>query len=532
MSAIPWDDVFCHLSEKYGVLQQSYARYLRVRDDIELNGGLYHERLRDFQVLLFTNHWLLLTLAASRLSDTDYREFLREQRALPPVEPKLHGTIEAFQITLAAVGVGSVGKVLWNSYKLIKGRLGPKLQGGGVEEAGQAGAEIGEGLEAGIAEMGAEAAIEMPALSGITAEGDEMAAAAAAEVEELAAAATEAGAAASTGEAIAVARSAAVVEEAETAVVVASRTTVVGLVVSIVIVVVCFGLDMLLGYLQGLEEEKQIAESQAKMKEVLTKIEAYSGTISEKLAGLERALVEQIEQFQAGLRELSGALRPHFEFEYPATLASLPDIMNAAGAARVQYDYLNTIRDDWVDMTDDDPELEWEAFARDELDRRPAGLTVEQATGLLEFARTRSGPVSPEGTFEPDPGASTDPSVPIEGTLTLRLHVRGGWYVFASVPPRSAHPATEVTLTLPAEVEALGALQAPASEPLAGQAQTTVIRGQAQYAQRVRLQRDGGVVEATVSFQACRAAGCQDATSLVVRVPVTRPEPAPAEVAE
>ncbi|GAB5370913.1 hypothetical protein AAMO2058_001534100 [Amorphochlora amoebiformis] len=184
MTSLPWDDWFYHLSKKHRELDSDYNKYLKLRDDIGIQGDDFNDKLDRYQSLLIYNTSLMISFQSATFSKSDYHQWLKDSETNKPshsldrsaVVTGLRDANELLGIAFSTVAIQRFGsklvlpalKKVWAATKKIfqATEEGAKLlEDGGIEMvdygALDSGVEVSEDLITGsVDEVAAEAVAE------------------------------------------------------------------------------------------------------------------------------------------------------------------------------------------------------------------------------------------------------------------------------------------------------------------------------------------------------------------------------------
>ena len=336
MSLLPWDKWFYPGIDKYKhKLSDLKNRYGAQRKMAERKHDEFQSDLELYKSMLAYDAALMITGTVAYMTDDQFADYAKSvAKGIGPT-PKAPVPAECARNLSEAFGSC---KILYGIYQI--GKLAKSSFFSGPAD------ELGQGLATDSATLGTDAAS-----LGMSEAGGEVAGEAVGEaVGEVAAEGAADTALASTG----------------------------------IGIIAAFGLDAIIGAIEGAKEEKELKKACEKMDSVLGKIDRYLGKVNKGIDQLGKGVVVQEERFKRLMNQLQKVQKAEFSWNYPCDVHHAASMVAAMRTACQQYGFLVTIRTDWLNMREHQPNLTWQSFTQIELLKRPQHMSEHAAKGLLE----------------------------------------------------------------------------------------------------------------------------------------------------
>lgn len=324
---LPWDDWFYKLSYRKEEVNRLHKEVVDLQNKLQTDINAFNDKLKQYQSLVSSNSVLLIITNILQMDDLKYKDFCIDVDAIE-ITPQgylilnICSAIAELAGAIAIVGtITNIGKFAYTFFS---------------ETASEV-VEIGEScLEAGI-----DAASDVAAIA----------------VEEVG---TEVG-----------------VEAAEGVIAGASCSSIAITGIGILIAV---GMDMIFGAINGAKEKKELDEQISKLTDALTKSQAFYNTIALKDGDLDAAIVKEEARFKGLIGELSkvSGQEATFAYDYPITIAEIEHYMTAQQNAIKQYGVFQTLKQQWVNAVDRNPDMKKDVFLAMLINFVPKEVTLEQ----------------------------------------------------------------------------------------------------------------------------------------------------------
>lgn len=327
MSLLPWDDWIYHLPAKRDEVNRLHTNAVALQEQIDNQIHVFNGLLKQYKALVAGNASLVIVTNILTYTDLEFKNFQVQIQALEPPPVGFVPVSIASMITELAGGV-MVLKALFNLGKLVKnGVVGdsaalPEAMGtdatetivessvaSGIESTAETDAELtSETVGEGVAEGVAEGAIEGASLGAL-------------------------------------------------------GTIGIGIFAAV-------GIDVIFGVINGAKENAQLEDAIHRLQHALNKCQTYYNTICTKQGQVEIAIVKEEQRFQGlvnALAQVSGAAgaganAPTFPYNFPTTVANVPQFLGAMRSALAQYGAFAQLRDEWMEAEAKNPALTQEAF--------------------------------------------------------------------------------------------------------------------------------------------------------------------------
>jgi hypothetical protein len=372
LGILPFADWFYHLSQKDDELNTKYNQYLTLVGTINANGVKYNHDLETLQKMMIINYSLIIISAQTKMSESDYIDFLNRTQELPPAKPTSATVITILDAVSGLLGMASLGNFFWSLGKAygpaLKNAVSSLFSKGG-EAGGEAGGDIALDM---FTQNGTDQATQV----GVTALGDE-------EATAITDAATRAGVDAGTDTAIDAAETA--IEEGTTASLASSAA------LSGAGILAAVGIDAILGAIDGAKQSSELEDAIDKLSKALAALSQFSTTLENNFTTLEEQVVRQEQAFLACMTILNGIQPATFAYgQQEATFINRVNFIVEMEQALTQYGFLTKVRNSWINyQSNQGASATWNGFTPIALAFKPPNMTVAIANEFLNYAKTK-----------------------------------------------------------------------------------------------------------------------------------------------
>ena len=324
---LPWDDWFYKLGYRKEEVNRLHKEVVDLQKKLQTDINAFNDKLKQYQSLVSSNSVLLIITNILHMDDLEYKDFCIDVDAIE-IPPQGYLILDICSAIAELAGAIAIVKTITDIGKFAYSFF---------SETSSEVIEIGEScLEAGI-----DVASDVAAIG----------------AEEVG---TEIG-----------------VEAAEGVIEGASCSSIASTGIGILIAV---GMDMIFGAINGAKEKKELDEQISKLTDALTKSQDFCNTIALKDGDLDVAIVKEESRFKGLIGDLCkvSGQEATFDYDYPTTIAEIEHYMTAQQNAIKQYGVFQTLKQQWVNAVNRNPDMKKDVFLAMIINFVPKEVTLEQ----------------------------------------------------------------------------------------------------------------------------------------------------------